>query len=299
MCSCCSPALKQSAAGFPRAPARRIAAAIVASVCAHAVVMSTTPSGPAARGAAQSMTQTLRVTLSMAVPGMSEQEHHPRESEYRAAQPRSHALESEPRISQSGLQALEPQPQASPTELQASEPHPHASQPGSHAAQPEPHASQPGSHAPGAAQVPTRSRRREGHRDRESREIVPRSQPADPPLPRNQDSRAEVPSRANAVGAGSPDTTYYSIRQLDIHPVPAEPLRLPHVASTLRGEANVRAVVELHISETGHVDAAKVIEAHSPSHFESELITTFLAARFTPAVRDGRAVRSRVLVRIE
>jgi hypothetical protein len=274
MCSCCSPAFKQSAAGLPRAPTRRIVAAIVASICAHAVVMSTTPSGPAARRAAQSMAQALSVTLSMAIPGVPEEEHHARESESRASQP----SEFEPRAAQPGSPASQPRSQASESE---------------------PHAAQPGSHASTGLEAPPSPRRREGSRDKEAPGIVPRPQPADQPLPRMQDSRADAPSRASAAGAGSPDTTYYSIRQLDIYPVPAEPLRLPRVASALHGEANVRAVVELHISETGHVDAAKVIEAHSPSHFESELIATFLAVRFTPAVRDGRAVRSRVLVRIE
>jgi protein TonB len=101
-----------------------------------------------------------------------------------------------------------------------------------------------------------------------------------------------------SAAARSPDTTYYTIRQLDIYPVPMEPLRLTHLAPNLTGEGRLRAVVELHISETGVVDAAKVIEAHPAGYLEGQL-ATFLAARFTPAVRDGRAVRSRVVVRID
>ncbi len=117
-----------------------------------------------------------------------------------------------------------------------------------------------------------------------------------PPLPH---ALAEAPPKASETAAHSFDTTYYSIRQLDIYPVPAEPLRLGNLAHAVPGDGLARAVVELHISETGGVDAAKVIEAHPVGHYEGELTRTFLAARFTPAIRDGRAVRSRVLVRIE
>jgi TonB family protein len=95
----------------------------------------------------------------------------------------------------------------------------------------------------------------------------------------------------------SPDTTYYTIRQLDIYPVPAEPMRLDGVTQAAPRDA--RAVLELHINEGGRVEAAKIIEAHPRGDFEDVLRATFLATRFTPAVRDGRMVRSRVVVRIE
>jgi TonB family protein len=106
-----------------------------------------------------------------------------------------------------------------------------------------------------------------------------------------------VPPKPGDGITHAPDTTYYTIRQLDIYPVPAEPLWLDGVTHAAPRDA--RAVVELHISESGRVDAAKIIEAHPRGDFENELRATFLAIRFTPAVRDGRAVRSRVLVRIE
>jgi TonB family protein len=113
-----------------------------------------------------------------------------------------------------------------------------------------------------------------------------------------QNARPRPPSPQPGDGVThSPDTTYYTIRQLDIYPVPAEPLRLGSVTHGARRDA--RAIVELQISESGRVDAARVIEAHPRGDFENELTATFLAIRFTPAVRDGRVVRSRVLVRIE
>jgi protein TonB len=113
-----------------------------------------------------------------------------------------------------------------------------------------------------------------------------------------QNARPRPPSPQLGDGVThSPDTTYYTIRQLDIYPVPTEPLRLGSV--THGAPRDARAVVELHISESGRVDAAKVMEAYPRGDFESELAATFLAIRFTPAVRDGRAVRSRVLVRVE
>ena len=110
---------------------------------------------------------------------------------------------------------------------------------------------------------------------------------------------ARVVAKASDAVAQSPDTTYYTIRQLDIFPAPTQPVQFPGLIRALAAEVRARAVVELHINETGVVDDAKVIEAHPSGLFEGELAATFLAVRFTPAVRDGRAVRSRVLVRVE
>lgn len=115
-------------------------------------------------------------------------------------------------------------------------------------------------------------------------------------IEQNARPRPSSPKPGDGV-THSPDTTYYTIRQLDIYPVPAEPLQLGNVTHAASRDA--RAVVELHISESGRVDAAKVIEAHPRGDFENALTATFLAIRFTPAVRDGRAVRSRVLVKVE
>jgi TonB family protein len=132
------------------------------------------------------------------------------------------------------------------------------------------------------------------------KERPPRVSPqADRAVARSPSSPAQAPATASTARAHSPDATYYTIRELDIYPVPAEPLRLGNLADVVASGQHARAVVELHISETGAVDAAKVIEARPSGYFERELETTFLAVRFSPAMRDGRIVRSRILVRIE
>jgi hypothetical protein len=117
-------------------------------------------------------------------------------------------------------------------------------------------------------------------------------------IEQNARPRTQSPSPGDGL-RHSPDTTYYTIRQLDIYPVPAEPLKLGSMTQAGVAGTPLRAIVELHISETGAVEAAKVIEAHPRGQFDGALAATFLAARFTPAMRDGRVVRSRVLVRIE
>jgi TonB family protein len=124
------------------------------------------------------------------------------------------------------------------------------------------------------------------------------SRPARGPRPRVQHSRIETPSMASAA-ARSSDTTYYTIRQLDIYPIPTEPLHLTNLTPAMPGDVSMQAVIELHISDTGVVDSAKVLEAHPSGAFEAALTATLLATRFTPAMRDGRNVRSRVLVRMD
>ena len=139
----------------------------------------------------------------------------------------------------------------------------------------------------------------------------PTSRQARRPSPRAQQTArkhapaSQGPGTANAAASASdaamrsPDTTYYSIRQLDIYPALMMRLALENLTKTLAADVRARALVELHISEMGVVDSATVLEAHPGGVLDAELTAVFLAARFTPAVRHGRAVRSRVLVRVE
>jgi protein TonB len=118
------------------------------------------------------------------------------------------------------------------------------------------------------------------------------------------DVSAESASAESAAAAGAPltdapDLTYYAARQLDIYPALASvlDLRYPEHASAAR--VTGRAAIVLLIDHTGTVNDVTVIEADPPGYFEEDVRRAFMAARFRPALKGGRAVRSRVIVNID
>ena len=54
----------------------------------------------------------------------------------------------------------------------------------------------------------------------------------------------------------------------------------------------------LLIDEFGVVNEASVVEAHPEGYFEESTLSVFRAARFSPAQKQGHAVKSRVLLQV-
>jgi protein TonB len=94
------------------------------------------------------------------------------------------------------------------------------------------------------------------------------------------------------------DSTWYPAAQLDIFPTALAPVRpaYPHAAAAadLAGEV----MLLLLIDETGRVHECTVVDAQPAGTFEEAALEAFRAARFTPGQRDGRNVRSRLLVKV-
>lgn len=94
-----------------------------------------------------------------------------------------------------------------------------------------------------------------------------------------------------------PDTTVYTARDLDSYPRPVAPLDTGRVEDTLAGKP-VSVRFELIIDERGRVNEV-VVAGPEPSGFaETELRALLAATPFIPARKDGRAVKSRVLLSI-
>ena len=96
----------------------------------------------------------------------------------------------------------------------------------------------------------------------------------------------------------APDPTYYSARDLDVYPRPAAPLDLDRLARGVAGSATGRFTLALLIDEGGVVTEIAVIETEPPGRLEEELRSALAAARFLPGQKDGRAVKSRVLLSV-
>lgn len=90
-----------------------------------------------------------------------------------------------------------------------------------------------------------------------------------------------------------PDPTYYyPARELDAYPRPARPLELER----LPGAGSIRLL--LLIDEHGIVNDLSPVEAGAASRLDEALRTALAATRFLPAQKDGRAVRSRIVLSV-
>jgi len=94
------------------------------------------------------------------------------------------------------------------------------------------------------------------------------------------------------------DPTYYAARFLDDLPKPLSPIepRYPQNASITNVSGSVTLL--LLIDEQGTLQEASVVEAKPEALFDEAALAAFRGIRFSPARKDGRAVRSRVLVTV-
>ena len=133
--------------------------------------------------------------------------------------------------------------------------------------------------------------------------------PASPPKPpdarieaKPEPPRATAPASSPAGGIEVPlirDPTYYPAKQLDVYPQPLAPVRLDYPDSAASARIDGRLLVLLLIDEFGMVNDASVVEAQPEGYFEEAALAVFRSARFSPAQRQGRPVKSRVLLQVK
>jgi protein TonB len=109
-----------------------------------------------------------------------------------------------------------------------------------------------------------------------------------------QAGTGEAPEAA-AVGVDA--ATVHAEGDVDRAAAPADPIRpvYPSRARWLGAEADV--VVSLVVDARGEVGAAEVVGSGG-EEFDTSALAAVRAARFAPALRDGRAVASRLTLRL-
>ena len=114
-------------------------------------------------------------------------------------------------------------------------------------------------------------------------------------------SRAPEPASPPVAGIEAPfarDPTYYPAKQLDVYPRPLSQIRLDYPASAITAKVDGRLMVLLLIDEFGTVNEATVVESRPEGFFEEAALEVLRAARFTAAEKQGRPVKSRVLLQV-
>ena len=118
---------------------------------------------------------------------------------------------------------------------------------------------------------------------------TPAAKPAAPP-PSSPGSGVEVPLIRDPV--------YYPARQLDVYPQPVAMIQPKCPDAAIAQRINGRVQLLLLIDEFGMVNEASVAEAQPEGVFDDITVQSFRQARFVPAQKQGRHVKSRVLLRV-
>ncbi len=125
----------------------------------------------------------------------------------------------------------------------------------------------------------------------EPKKAASQPEPVPPPAPRSSPNAGiELPLIR--------DPTYYTAKELDAYPQPLTPIRLLYPETAVAERLDGRLRILLLIDEFGVVNEASVIEAQPPGYFEEAARSVFMPTRFSPGMRQGRAVKSRVVVQV-
>ena len=96
-----------------------------------------------------------------------------------------------------------------------------------------------------------------------------------------------------------PDPIHYPARDLDIYPHALNPIRpvYPHAAREAQVAGSVTLLVS--IDEAGRVLSTSVVDAEPGGVFEQAAQQALADSTFYPAQKNGRTVRSRIVVKLE
>lgn len=127
---------------------------------------------------------------------------------------------------------------------------------------------------------------------------APAPAPAAPATPAEPAVAAPLPAPAPATAiASAVDLTYYSARDVDVHPRALHEVIPVYPADADRRRVSGKLRLQLKLQADGRVSDIEVLSASPPGVFDESALLAFRSARFAPAQKNGRPVRA--LVEIE
>jgi periplasmic protein TonB len=125
-------------------------------------------------------------------------------------------------------------------------------------------------------------------------------EPVETPAPAAQAFSAADPGPEPEVAIASlPDPVHYAARDLDVYPQPLNRIEPVYPQTALAGEIGGSVSLLILIDESGRVTDVSVVDASPQDVFEESALRAVAAGAYSPAQKDGRAVRSRILVRFD
>jgi protein TonB len=85
---------------------------------------------------------------------------------------------------------------------------------------------------------------------------------------------------------------------LDVYPRALTPVQLEYPAHALPERRMGEVSLAVRIDAAGQTQEVRIIEANPPGYFEESAMVAVRAARFAPAQKDGRNVRSEIVLRL-
>jgi protein TonB len=129
--------------------------------------------------------------------------------------------------------------------------------------------------------------------------------PAAPPQPAAPAPAAPQPAAAPPAAAApvaaitsSVDLTYYSARDVDVHPRALREIVPEYPSDADRQRLSGKVRLQLKLEADGRVSDVEIVQADPPELFNESAIRAFRDARFAPAQRNGRPVRAQVLIEV-
>lgn len=92
---------------------------------------------------------------------------------------------------------------------------------------------------------------------------------------------------------------YYSAHELDVYPTSRTSLFIEYPARAALERVSGRVLVRVSLDETGKVSDVSIVSAEPQGYFEDAVRAALAGARFRPGRKDGRDVRSRILIKLE
>jgi protein TonB len=124
--------------------------------------------------------------------------------------------------------------------------------------------------------------------------------PIEIPVPAAQQPQAEDPSPAPEVSTASlPDPFHYAARELDVYPQPLNRIEPTYPQTALSGGIGGSVTLLVLIDESGRVTDVSVVDASPQDVFDESALHALAVTAYSPAQKGARAVRSRILLKID
>jgi protein TonB len=116
-----------------------------------------------------------------------------------------------------------------------------------------------------------------------------------PPAPASAPPAAPAPA---ATITSSVDLTYYSARDVDVHPRALRDIVPDYPDDADRQRLSGKVRLQLKLEADGRIGAIEIVSATPPGVFDESAIKAFGDARFAPAQKNGHPVRALVLIEV-
>jgi TonB family protein len=128
----------------------------------------------------------------------------------------------------------------------------------------------------------------------------PPEPPPDPdPVEVRSDPEPVVAAALVPAGLDFPDPVHYPARDLDVYPQAVKPLTPAYPEAARNAQISGFVILQVLVDESGRVVGTSLVDAAPGGVFEQAAEKAVVDAVFYPARKDGRTVRSRILVKIE